>query len=158
MGAARVKRPLLSVAVDNPYYSGSHPESQTNPRTVVVSLRDSSIVTLAAHGVIDANQVEAAWRFRKAWETVQAPGTVSAGFQEWVDTTCRPAELAERRLAAAGDLRNARRILGNHGYMLVSKVCGEGWHIRDLYHKRGERDAMTLMLRIHLASLARIWC
>jgi hypothetical protein len=153
-----MKRPTLSVAMDNPYYSSSHPESQTNPRTVVVSLRDSSIVTLAAHGVIDANQVEAAWRFGKAWQTIQSLGNRSAGFGEWVDSSYRSADVAESRIKAAGDLRKAKRVLGDHGYMLVSKVCGEGWHIRDLYHKRGERDAMTLMLRIHLASLARIWC
>jgi hypothetical protein len=145
--------------VDNPYYLPDHPESQTNPRQIeaVVNLRESSVVTLAAHGILDADQVEAAWRFRRAWETVESARQASIGFAEWVDAGRLPAGLAERQLQAAGDLRQCRKLLGAHGYMLVGRICGEGWHIRDLYQHRRDRDTATDMLRIHLSSLAALW-
>jgi hypothetical protein len=154
-----MKTPTALVKVENPYFAADHPESQSNPKTVdaVVSLRDSSILTLAAHGHLDADQVEAAWRFKHAWETVESARRSSIGFEEWVDAGYMPAGLAERQLEAAEDLRECRKLLGAHGYMLVGRVCGEGWHIRDLYQTRRERDTATDMLRIHLSSLAALW-
>jgi hypothetical protein len=149
----------VTLIVDNPYYSADHPESETNPRQIeaVVNLRESSVVTLAAHGILDADQVDAAFRFRRAWETVASARQSSIGFDEWIDAGRLPAGLAERQLQAAEDLRQCRKLLGAHGYMLVGRVCGEGWHLRDLYPKRGDRDAMTRMLYIHLSSLAALW-
>lgn len=159
MATQGMKRHVLTVAVDNPYYSADHPENQTNPRIVdaVVSLRQNSIISLAERKLIDADQVAAAWRFRKAWETVQSATDHSAGFGEWVDRTCRPSDVAEKRLAAAADLRVARRLLGAHGYDLVSRICGDGFHIRDIHQSRRARDTATDMLRIYLTSLARLW-
>ena len=147
------------MSVDNPYYSADHPESRDNPRVVeaVVNLREWSVASLAAHGVLDADQVAAAFRFRNAWETVQAARQASIGFSEWIDAGCPSIALSERRLAAAGTLRQCRRLLGAHGYELVSRICGEGFHIRDLYPTRRARDTATDMLKTHLTELARIW-
>jgi hypothetical protein len=145
--------------VENPYYSPDHPESESNPRhvTAVVNLRESSVVTLAALHILDADQVAAAFRFRHAWETVESARQASIGFEEWIDAGRLPAGIAERQLKAAGDLRQCRKLLGAHGYMLVGRVCGEGWHIRDLYPNRRARQTATDMLRIHLSSLAALW-
>ena len=68
--------------VDNPAFATDRPQDATNPRTIeaVVSLRESSIVTMAAHGVLDADQVAAAFRFRHAWETVQQMRPAALGF------------------------------------------------------------------------------
>ena len=90
----RQARPAL-MAVDNPYYSADHPESRDNPRVVeaVVNLREWSVATLAAHGVLDADQVAAAFRFRNAWETVRGARQASIGFSEWIDAGCRPTGL-----------------------------------------------------------------
>ena len=147
------------IAVDNPEFSTDRPIDESNPRTVqaVVSLRESSIISLAAHGVLDADQVASAWRFRRAWELVQAMRVTSAGFSEWIDAGCRPTAYAERQLMAATELRLCRRLLGTHGYALVSRVCGDGFHIRDLYRSRRERDTATDMLRVHLNELSALW-
>jgi hypothetical protein len=154
----RQARPALTI-VDNPYYSADHPESRDNPRQVeaVVNLREWSVASLAAHGVLDADQVAAAFRFRNAWETVKGARQASFGFSEWIDAGCRPPGLSERRLAAAGHLRQSRRLLGAHGYHLVSRICGEGFHVRDLYPTRRARDTATDLLRIHLTALAQLW-
>jgi hypothetical protein len=127
------------------------------PEGTVVQLRDSSIVTLAAHGLLDADQVAAAFRFRKAWETVKRMRPAAIGFDEWVAGGCRPPGFAEKQLAAAADLRTCRRLVGRHGYELLSRICGDGFHVRDLYSTRRERDTAIDMLRIHLTSLAQIW-
>ena len=124
----------------------------------VVSLRESSVITLAAHGVLDADQVAVAFRFRKAWETVQRVRPPAAGFDEWIATGCRTGGgFAEDQMAAAADLRICRSLLGDHGYKLLARVCGDGFHIRDLYGTRRERDTATDLLRIHLTSMATIW-
>ena len=156
-----MKRPAGTAitAVDNPYFSPAHPESRSNPRTVdaVVNLRENSIITLAAHGVIDEEQVAAALRFNKSWHTVQSPGPAAAGFGVFVDSGLPRTAFAERRLAAAADLRHCRILLGEHGYGLVGRICGDGWHIRDLYRTRRERDTAADLLRIHLTALAGMW-
>jgi hypothetical protein len=145
---------MIKQAVDNPYYSPAHSEDLGNPRRIQATvLREWSITTLAAQGRLDADQVAAAVRFRRAWETVQSIRPATIGFDERIGGG-RFAGLPERRLAAASELRFARRELGAHGYMLVGRICGEGRHIRDLFKTRRERDTATDLLRIHLNSLA----
>jgi hypothetical protein len=157
-GGHRQARPALTI-VDNPYFSADHPESRDNPRQVeaVVNLRENSTITLAAKGVLDATQVAAAFRFRNAWEPVQGARQASIGFSEWVDAGRLATGLPERRLAAAADLRCSRRLLGAHGYQLVGRVCGDGFHIRDIYQTRRQRDVAIDLLKIHLSELAEMW-
>lgn len=123
----------------------------------VVGFRQSSVVTLAAHGVLDANQVAAAFRFRNLFEVVIEAKRQSIGFNEWQEPGPPPPDLAARRSDATKDLGRARALLGSHGYMLIGRVCGEGFHIADLYATRRERDTMVDMLRLHLTSLAKLW-
>ena len=158
MTGHRQARPAL-ISVDNPYFSADHPESRDNPRVVeaIVNLREWSVASLAAHGVLDADQVAAAFRFRNAWEIAQGARQASFGFAEWIDTGGRPAVVSERCVAAVGHLRQCRRRLGVHGYDLVARVCGEGFHIRDLYPTRRQRDTASDVLKIHLSELAEMW-
>jgi hypothetical protein len=123
----------------------------------VIAIRDSSISTLAAHGVLDGEQIAAAFRFRNAWERLAASRQVSAGFDEHINAGRVPQSVAERTARAAADLQDARSLLGAHGYILLGKICGEGFHIRDLYESRRDRDTAVDMLRIHLNSLAAMW-
>jgi hypothetical protein len=44
-----------------------------------------------------------------------------------------------------------------HGYELVSRICGEGFHVRDIRPTRRERDTATDMLKVYLTGLARMW-
>lgn len=123
----------------------------------VIPLREWSVTTLAAHGALDDEQVTAAQRFCRSWEAVQAVRPAAACFAERVDRGRNPASYAERRLKAAADLRHARILLGEHGYSLVGRICGDGCHIRDLYRTRRERDFAADLLRVHLTSLAAMW-
>lgn len=123
----------------------------------VVGFRQSSVVTLAAHGVLDADQVAAAFRFRNAFEIVIEAKRQSIGFNEWQSPGPVSPDVAAQRSDASKDLAKARGLLGSHGYALVGRVCGEGFHIHDLYATRRERDTHSDLLRIHLTSLAKLW-
>ena len=123
----------------------------------VAPIRQSSVVTLAAHGVLNADQVAAAFRFRNSFEVVVEAKRRSIGFNEWQSPGPAPADQVQLQQDATRDLQKARALLGSHGYMLVGKVCGEGYHLADLYRTRRERDTMSDMLRIHLTSLAKLW-
>jgi hypothetical protein len=125
--------------------------------TDVLSLRQSSVATMAAHGAINAAQVAAAFRFRNAFEVTVDAKRESIGFAEWQSPGPVPADVAAIRAAAHADLKAARNLLGAHGYALVGRVVGEGYHLADLFTQRRERDAMTFMLKLHLTSLAKLW-
>lgn len=123
----------------------------------VIGFRQSSVVTLASHGLLDADQVAAAFRFRNAFEVVVEAKRQSIGFNEWQSPGPISPDLAAQRADATKDLSLARKLLGSHGYALVGRVCGEGYHINDLYGTRRERDTHCDLLRIHLTSLAKLW-
>jgi hypothetical protein len=126
----------------------------TQPAAPVVALRESSIASLAAHGLLDADQVAAAMRFREAWEKLVACG--HPGYLlERVDVVPH-STFAERADAAQRQLERCRNIAGVHGFRLLIKVCGEGYHIRDLYGSRRDRDTATDVLRIQLSAIARL--
>lgn len=119
----------------------------------VVSLREWSVKTLA----LSDEQKSAAERFCRSWETVHRVRTNATSFGERVDSGRPLSSFSERSLTAAQDLRHCRILLGEHGYALVGKVCGDGYHIRDLYRTRRERDTASDMLKLYLAQLARMW-
>jgi hypothetical protein len=119
----------------------------------VVSLRESSIITLASHGLLDADQVAAAMRFRAAWESY-ANLHRSGRMLERIDGGRQITE--PRGNEASRTLKRYRALLGAHGFDLLIRVCGEGHHIRDLYQTRRERDTATDVLRIHLSALAAL--
>jgi hypothetical protein len=123
----------------------------------VTRLREWSVTTLAAHGGLDEAQIAAARRFCSSWETVQGQPLAAATFAERIDRDRNPPTYSDRRLKAAADLRHCRILLGEHGYALVGKVCGDGYHIRDLYPTRRERDFAADLLKVHLTALAAMW-
>lgn len=125
---------------------------------VVVGLRESSIVTLAAQRMLTADQVDAAWRFRRAWEDLADMRRPSRLFER-VDYSRSFMSQAwlEREDKARQEIDCCRQLLGAHGFDLIVKVCAEGHHIRDLYPTRRERDTAADILRVHLSSLADMW-
>jgi hypothetical protein len=125
--------------------------------TAVVQLREWSVASLAAHGALDAEHVTAAQRFCRSWEAVHGMRTSYPALTERVDSGRRATSVAEASINAAQDLRHARILLGEHGYALVGKICGDGYHIRDLYRTRRERDTAADMLKVHLTALAKMW-
>lgn len=131
----------------------TRPSQEPRRAAEVVAIRESSIVTLAAHGVLDAAQVSAAMRFRDLW--AQYANLHSRGqLVERVDNGRKPA-LPPGRQDAARELKTMRQLVGSHAFELLIRVCGEGHHIRDLYQARRDRDTATDILRINLNLLAR---
>lgn len=123
----------------------------------VVPLRESSVVTLASHGLLSARQVAAAFRFRNEWDTFERDSS-AAHYGSLVDHARSRLERAERESTARRELKRARALLGAHGFSMLIKVCGEGFSLREMYPaSRRERDTMTDMLRLHLDMLATMW-
>lgn len=153
-----IRKTTRKLTVVNPEFRADQPEDIGNQRHIeaVVSLRESSVITMASHGLLSADQVAAAWRFRHAAELMRQVGSGSNA-EPRIPGTRKPDDIAERRLSAAGDMRTAKHLLGAHGFNLVTLVCAEGFHIRDLYQTRRERDTATDMLKIHLSALASVW-
>lgn len=129
------------------------------PDGEVVSLRPSSVVTLAAHGLLDAVQVEAAFRFRGFWETLDKNMPSRADPFEWHERRSGSGRMAEPENVAEARkvLRRCKTVLGVHGFDLVARICGDGYHLRDLFRTRRERDTNADMLRIHLLTCARLF-
>lgn len=147
-----MKRARALIEADNPDLSPGQPQRVA----VVVNLRESSVVTLAASGVLSADQVAAAFRFRNEWETLASLRRPTALFER-VDSKGDGLARTERHNSAHQQLKRARLLLGEHGFMLLTKICGEGYHVRDLYAARRDRDTATDILRIHLSALAAMW-
>lgn len=145
--------------VQNPDFSPGLPENDSNRRlaNAVVNLRESSVVTLAARGVLNASQVGAAFKFRNEWEVVEGVQRHSVGFSEWSDHSGGAPALSERYMSASDELRRCREVLGIHGFNLVTRVCGEGFSINDFCPSRRAKDTATDMLRVYLNQLARMW-
>lgn len=123
----------------------------------VVSLRQSSVVALAAHGLLDVRQVEAAFRFRNMWEQLAQDMPRHIDPFTWHERSsgkmAEPENVAEARKL----VRRCKTLLGIRGFDLVARVCGDGYHLRDLFSTRRERDTNTDMLRAHLTDLAVIF-
>lgn len=128
------------------------------PDGEVISLRESSVVTLGAHGLLDAVQVEAAFRFRNLWEQLEQNMPRRVDPFTWHERNQSPGRMAEPEnvTEARKKLRRCKAVLGVRGFELVVRVCAEGYHIRDICSTRRERDTMTDVLRAHLSDLAAI--
>ncbi|PDS80268.1 hypothetical protein [Rhizobium sp. L43] len=156
-------RTLRAVSVENPFYSRAHAGDPTNPRKIsaVVNIRESAITTMAARGRIDVAQVAAADRFRRLWETMGGKGASAIDYgREYVDGGKRSDPITERQMNAADGLRRAHRALGDHGYWLVSRICGEGYSINEVVRpgssKRAKLNAAN-DLRSCLDTLCEMW-
>lgn len=127
------------------------------PDGEVVSLRESSVMTLGRLGLLDGPQVDAAFRFRNLWQALDDDPRRHASPSERVGGKGqRKTAEGERVAAARRTLQRVRPLLGVRGFDLVARVCGDGYHIRDLCQSRRERDTATDNLRMHLSDLAAI--
>lgn len=127
----------------------------------VVPLRESSVITLAAHGLLDADQVAAAFRFRNTWADWVGLRSRYGQFEKidfGGDAYLSSALMkVEREDDARQELQRCRDLLGAHGFQMLIKICGEGYNIREMATTRRGRDTATDLLRLHLDSLAALW-
>jgi hypothetical protein len=154
---------LRGVTVENPFYSRAHSGEASNPRYIgaVVNIRESAITMLASRNKIDAAQVAAANKFRALWEAMGGKGASAIDYgRDHVDGGRRSDPISERQMNAADELRRAHRALGNQGYWLVSRICGEGFALQEVVRPGGsKRDKLAAAdsLRSCLDVLAAMW-
>ncbi|TCA70487.1 hypothetical protein [Rhizobium leguminosarum] len=127
-------RSLRAVTIPNPYYSPAHHDEAGNPRTVpaIVNLKESAVTMLASRGRIDAAQLAAATRFRALWEAMCRSTRAIDYSREPVDGAGRADPIGHRQMHAAQELRRIRPLLGEKGYWLVSRICGEGYSLGEV--------------------------
>ena len=131
------------------------PGEERRSRSVeIIALRESSVITLARVGALNDLQVAAAFRLARLVQTANAEA--GSRFRQYVDGGERT-PLAERATEAMRELRNARQLLGRHGYSLAVSICAEGHALADLYPTRRQRDTASDVLRVHLDELVAMW-
>jgi len=106
---------------------------------------------LAAAGVLNVNQVEAAWDFIRLWREM-AEGR--SAYDLLLADEFRPS--SERAVAAKQQLQQIRGETGGHGFELLIRVTVEGFSISDLFESRRMRDTHTDMLRVHLTEVSTL--
>lgn len=154
---------LRGVTVENPFYSGAHAGDRTNPKHIdaVVNIRESAITMLASRNKIDAAQVAAANKFRALWEAMGGKGASAIDYgRDHVDGGKSADPISERQINAADELRRAHRKLGDQGYWLVSRICGEGFSLHEVVRPTGSKRsklAAANNLRACLDKLAELW-
>ncbi len=150
------------MTVANPYYSPAHDGEASNPRTVpaIINLKESAITMLASRGRIDAAQLTAATRFRALWEAMcRSTRAIDYG-REPVDGGGRADPIGHRQMHAAEELRRIRPLLGNKGYWLVSRICGEGYSLGEIVGPGASKRAKLKAagdLREFLDLLCEFW-
>ncbi|NKM56371.1 hypothetical protein GFL21_17920 [Rhizobium anhuiense] len=155
-------RCLRAMTVANPYYSPSHDGEAGNPRTIpaIVNIRESAITMLASRGRIDAAQLAAATRFRALWEAMcRSTRAIDYG-REPVDGGGHADPIGHRQMHAAEELRRVRPLLGEKGYWLVSRICGEGYSLGEIVGPGSSKRAKLKAardLREFLDLLCEFW-
>lgn len=130
------------------------PVQAARPAAAPLALRESSIISLARARVLSDVQVEMAFRFRNDWQAIERE-RLARPLLERIDAGMpRP---DSRTADARRNLERARVLLGKHGFALLTKVCGEGFHIRDLHQSARQRDWAIDNLKLHLSSLVEVW-
>lgn len=134
------------------------PEAREKPKVKpapVTALRESSISTLAGQGVLSVDQLSAALRFRDLWQLYITQSSPSRAFEaERVDYAYRHQGRGVGHLDAKKELSRIRFQVGTHLFQLLKRTCGDGYHIRDLYRSRRERDSAVDLLRVALDEMA----
>ncbi|MGR9135653.1 hypothetical protein [Rhizobium leguminosarum] len=155
-------RALRAVTVANPFYSPAHDGDVSNPRTIpaIINIRESAVTMLASRGRIDAAQLAAATRFRALWEAMcRSTRAIDYG-REPVDGGGRADPIGHRQMQAAEELRRIRPLLGDKGYWLVSRICGEGYSLGEIVGSGSSKRAKLRAareLREYLDLLCEFW-
>lgn len=136
-------RSLRAVTVPNPYFSRAHEGTAGNPRQIdaVVNIRESAAVMLYSRGRIDDAQFAAATKFRALWEAMcRCTSAIDYG-REPVDGGRIADPISERQMFAADQLRHVRPLLGEEGYWLISRICGEGYSLGEVVRPGASKRA-----------------
>lgn len=143
--------------VDNPYFAPEHPESPSNPKTIMamVNPRESAVETLYARRFLGTAQKKAADRFRATWEAAGGKTAALDYSQDRVDGSA--GDPVTGRLQAIQELRRCRYLLGQRGYDTIEAICGEGQSMAEMTPHKRERLTLADNLRADLDDLATMW-
>lgn len=151
---------LGEVAVNNPYFSYDHKESQSNPKviTATANIRESPAMWMKKYGNMTDAQFAAALLFRVHLEKTGAR-TIRA-----IDTTKEPVSggrfhdgITDARNRAAKAMEDAEKLLGKEAFELVTRVFGHCNFLEQIYKSKYERLKKAQLLYGYLDQLAEHW-
>ncbi|MBB5074372.1 hypothetical protein HNQ69_001510 [Bartonella callosciuri] len=155
-----LKTQEVPIEISNPYFQPTHPESLSNPRTIVAiaNIQSRPIALLYAKGHISKAQYKAAERFYIYWRQSQADFNMSPDYtRQKVACSQSYTHPIERQIEAANHLQTIKVMLGILGYSLVEKVVGYGQAIKDLSASKRKQNSLADHLRDCLDLLAFHW-
>jgi hypothetical protein len=145
------------VMIDNPLFQTAHDESRTNPRQTKAmhNPKESPAAWLLHHGNINASQYRAASEVRRLHELTGAGGVRAFDYEKTkVDGGGAGNVFTDHRMDAAKRLSEVKDVLGQEGYELTIKVCGDGLWINQVEQSRYRQIVAGQNLKQCLTSLA----
>lgn len=149
-----------TATVENPNWRPDLDGERAIPRfiTATVNVFESAIATMASRRQIDAAQTLAADRFRKLWEASGGVGAKAIDYsREPVDGGKIAEPISPTQMNAARQLGYIRETLGRRNFDLISKVCGEGRALGELFHEKRDKLTAADNLRASLDDMCTEW-
>jgi hypothetical protein len=143
--------------VENPDWRPDRDGEPGFPRYAPADLnvKESAVETLYARKFLGSAQKLAADRFRDLWE---AAGGKTASLDYTLDRVDGgKGDPIVGRIRAAQELVRLRSVIGQRGYEVLEKVCGEGKALTEISPHKRDRLTMADNLRADLDDAATMW-
>lgn len=158
---------FMLVDVDNPMFSADHAESQSNPKKTkaAYNYRESPVSLMHARGQVGSAQAMAANEFRRLYELAGQSGPKAVDWRKEPVDGGGPSDgdALGRQMEAAREIIRAKNKLGDAGFLLVEKICGQCMFLKHVvedmspkYNKRHETK-LSKELKDCLTTLAIFW-
>lgn len=149
------------IEVDDPDFSTDHEEGKLGNLKKIksaVNMRESPVLWMYANDRLDETQLAAAGQFRRYYErrgfSIQA---IDYGKQPVDGGAIHSEGITDEMKQASEELEGARAKLGDQGFTLVEKVCGQLLWINQIEDKKHHQLRAARDLRDCLDTLAIFW-
>jgi len=148
---------LAKVTIENPDWEPAKEGVAGVPRFEQrdKNTKESAVETLFARKFLGSAQKLAADKFRELWET--AGGKTSSIDYTLDRVDGGKGDPISAKLIAAQELVRLRNQIGQRGFDVLEKVCGEGMALADLTLHKRERLTVADNLRADLDDAATMW-
>ncbi|MCP4108340.1 MAG: hypothetical protein GY749_22820 [Desulfobacteraceae bacterium] len=143
--------------VDNPYYNRTQDGEKGNDKTIkaVINMRESVPAYWFHKDMIDAAQYRASTEFRRFWERSGGKGAGSFDYaKDKVDGGTMSDAIDIGQMEASRKLKEIHNLIGQQGYDVVLKICGQIMNVSDLSNSRSERDRLSSLCKEMLTRIA----
>lgn len=152
---------IVEIETDNPMYSKSHAEGQTNPRKIIstYNAQESYVGFLYAGKHITEGEKRAADIVRMNFERLGGAGAQAIDYgKEPVDGGGAVQDITDRQMLAGQVMREIHTLLGPAGHDLTLKLAGQGLWPRDMAPRdKRKQEYLSMRFRECLEHIAVEW-